>query len=307
MKFKLILFFKLPMQKKNFPIWIKVKAPNTKEFNRVKELTKNTCLETVCQSANCPNIAECWSKKHATFMIMGNICTRSCRFCNITTGKPKILDKDEPRKVALAIKQLGLKHCVITSVTRDDLPDGGAQHFANTINEIREKCDRTTIEVLTPDFIGKNGALEIVIKAKPDIFNYNIETVRRLHKKIKIGSDYDNALFLHKTAKEIDGKIFTKSGLIVGMGETDDEIYETMDDLIKNNVDFLTIGQYLKPQDKNPRYLYIDRFVTLEQFKEYETIGYQKGFLLVKAGPLIRSSYHADEDFNTLKNRSNIQ
>ena len=295
------------MQNKKFPTWIKVKAPTTKEFDKVKELAKNTCLETVCQSANCPNIAECWSKKHATFMIMGNICTRSCRFCNITTGKPKILDKDEPRKVALAIKQLGLKHCVITSVTRDDLPDGGAQHFANTINEIKEKCNGTTIEVLTPDFIGKNGALEIVIKAKPDIFNYNIETVRRLHKKIKIGSDYDNALFLHKKAKEIDSKIFTKSGLIVGMGETDYEIYETMDDLIKNNVDFLTIGQYLKPQDKNPRYIDIDRFVPLEQFKEYETIGYQKGFLLVKAGPLIRSSYHADENFNILKDKLNIQ
>ena len=284
-----------------FPTWIKVKAPITEEFKRVQELAKKACLETVCQSASCPNIAECWGNKHATFMIMGRICTRQCRFCNIPTGHPQPLDKDEPRKIALAIKQLELKHAVITSVTRDDLNDGGAQHFADVIKAIRDKCPNTTIEVLTPDFIGKNNALEIVIKAKPDVFNYNIETVRRLHKKIKIGSDYDNALFLHKMAKEIDNEIFTKSGLIAGMGETDEEIYQTMDDLRKSNVDFFTIGQYLKPQDNNPRYIDIDRFVTPEQFKEYERIGYEKGFLLVKASPLTRSSYHADDDFEKLK------
>lgn len=284
-----------------FPTWIKVKAPITEEFKRVQELAKKACLETVCQSASCPNIAECWGNKHATFMIMGRICTRQCRFCNIPTGHPQPLDKDEPRKIALAIKQLELKHAVITSVTRDDLNDGGAQHFADVIKAIRDKCPNTTIEVLTPDFIGKKNALEIVIKAKPDVFNYNIETVRRLHKKIKIGSDYDNALFLHKMAKEIDNEIFTKSGIIAGMGETDEEIYQTMDDLRKSNVDFFTIGQYLKPQDNNPRYIDIDRFITPEQFKEYERMGYEKGFLLVKASPLTRSSYHADDDFEKLK------
>ena len=284
-----------------FPIWIKVKATITEEFKRVQELAKKACLETVCQSASCPNIAECWGNKHATFMIMGRICTRQCRFCNIPTGHPQPLDKDEPRKIALAIKQLELKHAVITSVTRDDLNDGGAQHFADVIKAIRDKCPNTTIEVLTPDFIGKKNALEIVIKAKPDVFNYNIETVRRLHKKIKIGSDYDNALFLHKMAKEIDNEIFTKSGIIAGMGETDEEIYQTMDDLRKSNVDFFTIGQYLKPQDNNPRYIDIDRFITPEQFKEYERMGYEKGFLLVKASPLTRSSYHADDDFEKLK------
>ena len=278
------------MEEKKFPEWIKV-----------KELAKTACLETVCQSASCPNIAECWKNHHATFMIMGSICTRTCRFCNVPTGKPKELDKDEPRKVALAVKQLGLQHAVITSVTRDDLPDGGAQHFAEVIYQIREKCPNTTIEVLIPDFIGKKGSLEIVIKAKPDVLNYNIETVRRLHKKIKIGSDYDNALYIHKRVKELDSSIFTKSGLIVGMGETDEEVYETMDDLRNSDVDFLTIGQYLKPQDKNPRYIDIDRFVTPEQFKQYEETGYKKGFLLVKASPLTRSSYHADDDFRKLQ------
>lgn len=290
------------MANTQFPDWIKVKAPITEEFLKVKQLAKQSCLETVCQSASCPNIAECWKNRHATFMIMGNICTRSCRFCNVPTGKPKELDKDEPRKVALAVKQLGLKHAVITSVTRDDLKDGGAEHFANVINEIRCNCPKTTIEVLIPDFIGKEGALEIVLKAKPDVLNYNIETVRRLHKSIKIGSSYDNALYIHRRTKEIDNSIFTKSGLIVGMGETDDEVYQTMDDLRSVDVDFLTIGQYLKPQENNKRYINIDRFVKPEQFKEYEKNGYKKGFLLVKASPLTRSSYHADDDFDKLKN-----
>ena len=283
-----------------FPTWIKVKAPITKEFEEVQKLAKNACLETVCQSAACPNIAECWKNHHATFMIMGGICTRRCRFCNVPTGKPKDLDKDEPRKIALAVSQLGLKHAVITSVTRDDLTDGGAEHFANVIKSIRDKCPDTTIEVLTPDFIGKKNALEVVIKAKPDVFNYNIETVRRLHKLIKIGSNYDNALDLHKAAKDIDPEIFTKSGIIVGMGETDEEIFQTMDELRQSNVDFLTAGQYLKPANES-RYIDIDRFVTPEQFAQYEKIGYQKGFLLVKASPLTRSSYHADDDFNEMK------
>lgn len=287
---------------KNFPTWIKVKAPISKEFQKLQQLAKESCLETVCKSASCPNIAECWSKKQATFMIMGDVCTRACRFCNITTGKPKALDKDEPRKVALAVKQLCLKHCVITCVTRDDLKDQGAEHFVKTIKEIRDKNPNTTIEVLTSDFIGKREFFDSVIEAKPDIFNYNIETVRRLHKKIKIGSDYDNALWLHKRAKEIDKTIFTKSGLIAGMGETDEEIFKTMDDLIEAGVDFFTIGQYLKPQDKNKRYIEIDRFITPERFSIYEKIGYQKGFLLVKASPLTRSSYHAGDDFEILKN-----
>lgn len=288
------------MVEKTFPNWIKVKAPTTKEFEKVKEIAKKSCLETVCESASCPNIAECWQKHHATFMIMGKICTRKCRFCNVQTGIPEPLDNDEPRKIALAVKQLNLKHAVITSVTRDDLQDGGAEHFANVINSIHDKCPETTIEVLIPDFIGKKNALEKVIKAKPDVLNYNIETVRRLHKKIKIGSDYDNALWIHKKTKEIDPEIFTKSGLIVGMGETDEEIYETMDDLRNSDVDFLTIGQYLKPANEK-RYIEIDRFVTPEQFIKYEQIGYKKGFLLVKASPLTRSSYHADDDFNKIK------
>ena len=285
----------------NFPDWIKVKAPITKEFREIQQLAKNACLQTVCQSASCPNIAECWNNHHATFMIMGSVCTRCCRFCDVPTGVPKPLDKDEPRKIALAVKQLGLKHAVITSVTRDDLDDGGANHFANVIREIRNNCPNTTIEVLTPDFIGKKNAIDIVIKAKPDVFNYNIETVRRLHKKIKIGSDYDNALWLHKRVKEIDKTIFTKSGLIVGMGETDEEIYQTMDDLRKSKVDFLTIGQYLKPKSNNQRYIDIDRFVKPKQFEIFEKIGLEKGFLLVKASPLTRSSYHADNDFKILK------
>ena len=284
-----------------FPTWIKVKAPITEEFRKVQELAKSACLETVCQSASCPNIAECWKNHHATFMIMGGICTRKCRFCNVPNGKPNELDKDEPRKIGLAVKQLGLKHAVITSVTRDDLHDGGAEHFARVIEEIRKQNPNTTIEVLIPDFIGKKGALEIVVEAKPDVLNYNIETVRRLHKKIKIGSDYDNALWIHKRAKELDKTIFTKSGLIAGMGETDEEIFETMDDLRSVNVDFFTIGQYLKPQDKNPRYIDIDRFITPEQFENYKKVGLEKGFLLVASSPLTRSSYHADDDFQKLK------
>ena len=284
-----------------FPTWIKVKAPITEEFRKVQELAKSACLETVCQSASCPNIAECWNKHHATFMIMGGICTRTCRFCNVPNGKPNALDNDEPRKIGLAVKQLGLKHAVITSVTRDDLPDGGAEHFARVIEEIRKQNPNTTIEVLIPDFIGKKGALEIVVEAKPDVLNYNIETVRRLHKKIKIGSDYDNALWIHKRAKELDKTIFTKSGLIAGMGETDEEIFETIDDLRSVNVDFFTIGQYLKPQDKNPRYIDIDRFITPKQFENYKKVGLEKGFLLVASSPLTRSSYHADDDFQKLK------
>ncbi len=284
----------------SFPSWIRVKAPVTDEFLHVQELAKNACLETVCQSASCPNIAECWKNHHATFMIMGGICTRRCRFCNVPNGVPKVLDRDEPRKIALAVKQLGLKHAVITSVTRDDLSDGGAKHFAEVINQVRKLCPGTTIEVLIPDFIGKKGALEVVIKAKPDVLNYNIETVRRLHKKIKIGSDYDNALWLLKTAKEIEPEIFTKSGLIVGMGETDNEVLGTMDDLRGSDVDFLTIGQYLRPSNDR-RHINIDRFVTPEQFTEYERSGLKKGFLLVKASPLTRSSYHADDDFEKLQ------
>ena len=292
------------MSNRGFPTWIKVKAPITEEFKKVQEMAKSACLETVCQSASCPNIAECWNKHQATFMIMGNYCTRQCRFCNVFHGTKetlKPLDKDEPRKVAMAVQQLQLKHCVITCVTRDDLKDQGAEQFIKVIYEIRKRCPNTTIEILTSDFIGKREYFDDVIKAKPDVFNYNIETVRRLHKKIKIGSDYDNALWLHQRAKEIDDTIFTKSGLIVGMGETDDEIFETMDDLRSVDVDFFTAGQYLKPQDKNPRYIDIDRFVSPEQFSNIEKVGYEKGFLLVKATPLTRSSYFAGEDFKKLK------
>lgn len=294
------------MTDKIFPAWIKVRAPVSNEFLEIQKIAKNLCLETVCQSASCPNIAECWKNHHATFMIMGNICTRKCRFCNIPCGKPSQLDKDEPRKVALAVKQLGLKHAVITCVTRDDLPDQGAQHFAKTINEIHKICPETTIEVLTSDFINQPEALNIVISAKPDVFNYNIETVRRLHKQIKIGSDYDHGLRLLKKVKEIDNQIFTKSGIIVGMGETDQEIFETMNDLRRSDVDFLTIGQYLKPKDMDKRYIDVDRFVDPEQFDKYKTVGLEKGFLLVASSPFTRSSYHADNNFRELKTKRRI-
>jgi lipoic acid synthetase len=289
--------------RKELPNWIRVRAPLSDEYKKVKELASTLKLHTVCQEAACPNIAECWKKKHATFMIMGDTCTRRCRFCNVKTGKPNALDKDEPKNVADAVKQLGLKHVVITSVDRDDLPDGGAEHFAEVIYRIREQNPNTTIEVLTPDFLRKGNSFELVVKAKPDVFNHNIETVEGLFKKIKIAANFEWSLELLKRVKEMDGEIFTKSGIIAGMGESNDEILQTMDKLRIHNVDFLTIGQYLKPNSSDIRYIDVDRFVHPDDFEMFKTKAYEKGFLMVSSSPLTRSSYHADEDFELLKTK----
>lgn len=291
------------VKRSKLPDWIRVRAPISSEFQEVRRLSEGLKLHTVCQSAACPNIAECWQKRHATFMIMGDICTRSCRFCNIKTGRPLPLDRDEPMNVATAVKQLELRHVVITSVDRDDLTDGGADHFVNTINAIRSLNPVTTIEILTPDFLNKEGAIEKIVAAKPDVFNHNIETVRRLFTGIKLRANFDHSLWLLKRVKELDKTIFTKSGIIAGMGETNDEIYEAMDELRHHDVEFLTIGQYLRPNHESPRYINVDRFVTPEEFQDFETVAYQKGFLMVSSSPLTRSSYHADELFRQLKQK----
>ena len=291
-----------PIKKK--PTWIRSKLINTHEFFSTKTIVNKFNLKTVCEEANCPNITECWSKKHATFLIMGNICTRACSFCDVITGKPKSLDPLEPNKISSAIKKLNLKHAVITSVDRDDLVDGGANHFYDVIIEIRKKNPNTTIEVLTPDFLRKGESFIKVIKAKPDVFNHNIETVPGLYRKIRPGSRYFASLELLKNAKRIDKNIFTKSGLMVGLGENKDEILQVMDDLKSADVDFLTIGQYLQPSVKHHP---LDRYYKPEEFDELKTIAKSKGFLLVSSSPLTRSSYHADEDFAKLqKNRINL-
>ncbi len=290
-----------PIKKK--PNWIKSKLINSQEFFLTKSIVNQHKLKTVCQEANCPNIAECWSKRHATFLIMGEICTRACAFCDVTTGKPKILNKLEPLKIASAVKKLNLKHAVITSVDRDDLIDGGANHFYEVIIETKKQNPKTTIEVLTPDFLRKGDSYKKVIEAKPDVFNHNIETVPGLYRKIRPGSRYFASLELLKNTKEIDKNIFTKSGLMVGLGENKDEIIQVMDDLRSAEVDFLTIGQYLQPSVKHHP---LDRYYTLEEFNELKNIAISKGFLLVSSTPLTRSSYHADEDFSVLKkNRTN--
>jgi lipoyl synthase len=255
-------------------------------------------LHTVCEEAACPNIGECWAQKHATMMILGDTCTRACTFCNIKTGLPNLLDPHEPRRVADAVAKLALKHVVITSVDRDDLPDGGAGHFAAVIRDIRASSPGTTIEVLTPDFLRKDGAAEIVVAAKPDVYNHNLETVPRLYSEVRPGARYFNSLRLLDSVKRIDPSLFTKSGLMVGLGETKDEIYQVMDDLRAAGVDFLTIGQYLQP---TPKHHVIERFVTPDEFKAYETMAYGKGFLMVSASPLTRSSYHAGDDFVRLR------
>lgn len=280
------------------PDWIRVKAPVSKEYQRLNSLVQKLRLNTVCQSAACPNIGECWTKKHATFMIMGDICTRQCKFCNIKHGKPDALDQDEPERVASAVAVLGLRHVVITSVDRDDLADGGAEHFFHTITQIRLKNPNTTIEVLTPDFLGKKTAIKFILDAKPDVFNHNIETVKRLYSTIK-GSSYKGAMTLLKNIKSEDPEIFTKSGIILGMGETDEEVVSAMKDLRDHDVDFLTISQYLRPSEKN---IPVDRFIPPEQFVEFEKIAYDIGFKMVFSGPLVRSSYHADDKFEELKN-----
>jgi len=280
------------------PPWIRVKAPGAHEFDATREVLRRNRLVTVCEEAACPNIGECWGKRHATFMIMGDTCTRACAFCNVRTGKPGALDAGEPARVAAAVAALGLAHVVVTSVDRDDLADGGAGHFAATISAIRAACPATSIEVLTPDFLRKKGALEIVIDAKPDVFNHNIETVPSLYRRIRPGADYRASLDLLKRAKALDPRIFTKSGMMVGLGEGADEVSQVMDNLRAAGVDFLTIGQYLQPTRKHAG---VDRFVTPEEFAAYKLNAEQKGFLLVASSPLTRSSHHAGEDFARLK------
>lgn len=261
-------------------------------------------LNTVCEEAACPNIGECWSAKHATVMILGEICTRACAFCNVTTGKPNALDPMEPENTGISARELGLKHMVITSVDRDDLADGGAQQFALSIEKVHELSPDTTVEVLTPDFRNKDGALEVVINARPDVFNHNIETVPGLYPQIRPGARYYNSLRLLDRAKQIDASVFTKSGLMVGLGETREQVLQVMDDMREANIDFLTIGQYLQP---TPKHAAIDRFVTPEEFDEYKKIGLSKGFLHVASTPMTRSSYHADKDFAALKAARNAQ
>ena len=285
-----------PIKKK--PAWIKSKLLNSKEFFLTKSIVNQQKLVTVCEEANCPNITECWSKRHATFMIMGDTCTRACAFCDVKTGRPEKLDPYEPKKIALAVKRLNLRHVVITSVDRDDLKDGGSNHFYETIKATRETNPETTIEVLTPDFLRKGEAYKRVLDAVPDVFNHNIETVPSLYLKVRPGSRYFSSLELLKNAKQINHKVFTKSGIMVGMGETRDEILQVMDDLRSANVDFLTIGQYLQPSVKH---FPLQRYYDPKEFKDLEVIAKAKGFLLVSSSPLTRSSYHADEDFAKLK------
>ena len=290
-----------PIKKK--PDWIRSKLTNSKEFFLTKTIINSNNLVTVCQEANCPNISECWSKRHATFMIMGDTCTRACAFCDVKTGKPSILDPLEPFKVSSVVNKLNLKHVVITSVDRDDLDDGGSNHFFEVITTTKKNNPNTSIEVLTPDFLRKGDAYKKVLEASPDVFNHNIETVPSLYLKVRPGARYFASLELLKNAKLINKKVFTKSGLMVGLGETKDEILQVMDDLISADVDFLTIGQYLQPSVKHHP---LDRYYKPEEFKELETIAKSKGFLLVSSSPLTRSSYHADEDFAKLqKNRVN--
>ena len=280
------------------PDWIRVKAPVSPGYSATRDIVRANKLVTVCEEAGCPNIGECWEKKHATFMILGDTCTRACAFCNVKTGLPGALDTDEPRHVAEATAKLGLAHVVVTSVDRDDLADGGAQHFADTIRAIRELCPDTSIEVLTPDFLRKDGALETVVAARPDVFNHNLETVPSLYLTVRPGARYFHSLRLLQRVKEIDPRMFTKSGIMVGLGEERNEVLQLMDDLRSANVDFLTIGQYLQPTRKHHE---IARFITPEEFKSYETVAYAKGFLMVSASPLTRSSHHAGDDFARLK------
>lgn len=280
------------------PAWIRVKAPTSKGYAATRKIVKDKGLVTVCEEAGCPNIGECWEKSHATFMILGEICTRACAFCNVRTGMPDAIDVAEPKKVAEAVKEMGLQHVVITSVDRDDLSDGGAQHFVDVIEAIRANSPKTTIEILTPDFLRKEGAVDTVIDARPDVFNHNLETVPRLYLSIRPGARYFHSLRLLERVKERDPSQFTKSGLMVGLGETKEEVMQVMDDMRSAGIDFLTIGQYLQPTRKHAA---VNRFVTPEEFKAYETIAKAKGFLLVSASPLTRSSYHADSDFAKLQ------
>ncbi|WP_432283377.1 lipoyl synthase [Aminobacter sp. BA135] len=280
------------------PDWIRVKAPVSRGYQETREIVKSHKLVTVCEEAGCPNIGECWEKKHATFMIMGEICTRACAFCNVATGIPTALDPNEPESVAKAVAQMGLTHVVITSVDRDDLADGGAQHFADVIHAIRRLTPTTTIEILTPDFLRKEGALEIVVAARPDVFNHNLETVPSNYLTVRPGARYFHSIRLLQRVKELDPSIFTKSGIMVGLGEERNEVLQLMDDLRSANVDFMTIGQYLQPSKKHHP---VKTFVTPDEFQSYATVGKSKGFLLVASSPLTRSSHHAGDDFAKLR------
>ena len=280
------------------PFWLKVKAPQGKIFDQTKGLLNNLNITTVCEEASCPNIGNCWSKKHATMMIMGDICTRACSFCNVSTGKPNKLDLSEPIRVAKSVARLNLNHVVITSVDRDDLYDGGADHFVATITDIRKYSPNTSIEILTPDFLKKDGALEKVINAKPDVFNHNLETVPRLYPTVRPGARYFYSLNLLAKVKEVDPNIFTKSGIMVGLGESQSEIYQVMDDMRSADIDFLTIGQYLQPTIKHHK---VEKFVHPDEFEKFKKVALSKGFLLVSSSPFTRSSFHASEDFEKLK------
>src|SRR5664279_3708590 len=280
------------------PAWIRVKAPGSAQWAATRAIVKEHGLVTVCEEASCPNIGECWEKKHATFMIMGDTCTRACAFCNVKTGLPGALDPNEPAHVGEATAKLGLAHIVVTSVDRDDLADGGAQHFAETIRAIRSRCPTTTIEILTPDFLRKDGALEVVVAAKPDVFNHNLETVPSHYLTVRPGARYFHSIRLLQRVKEIDPAIFTKSGIMVGLGEERHEVLQVMDDLRSADVDFLTIGQYLQPTRKHHAVM---RYVPPDEFSGYEKVAYTKGFLMVSASPLTRSSHHAGEDFAKLR------
>jgi lipoyl synthase len=280
------------------PEWIRVKAPISKEYQATRDLMREKKLNTVCEEAACPNIGECWSKKHATVMILGSTCTRACAFCNIKTGIPDLLDPHEPENLAQAVAQMGLHHVVITSVDRDDLDDGGASHFARCIAAIRTTSPTTTIEILTPDFLRKDGALEVVVAARPDVYNHNVETVPRLYKSIRPGARYFHSLNLLKRVKELDPAMFTKSGLMVGLGEEKEEVLQVMDDMRSAEVDFITIGQYLQP---TPKHAKVERFVTPDEFSIMGRMAKAKGFLMVASSPLTRSSYHAGEDFAQMR------
>ena len=280
------------------PEWIRARIPSSDNFKETKKILNSLNIVTVCEEASCPNIGECWSKKHATFMLMGDTCTRSCAFCNVKTGIPEELDPFEPYRVSKAVKEMELNHVVITSVDRDDLPDGGADHFAKTILAIRRRSSNTTIEILTPDFLRKEGALGIVLEAKPDVFNHNLETVPRLYLDIRPGARYFNSLRLLNDAKKSLPKLFTKSGIMLGLGEERNEIMQVMDDLRSADVDFLTLGQYLQPTRKHAP---IKKFITPDEFNKYKKIAESKGFLMVSSSPLTRSSHHAEEDFKRLR------
>ncbi|MGN7678804.1 MAG: lipoyl synthase [Anaplasma sp.] len=282
----------------NKPDWLRVKVPGGGVYEEVADLVRKYGLNTVCEEAACPNISECWNKRHATVMIMGSVCTRACSFCNVTTGVPGKLDPEEPERVGAAISRLGLKHVVITSVDRDDLPDGGASHFAKCIREIRKRDSTVTVEILTPDFLGKPCAVDIIADARPDVYNHNLETVPRLYAKVRPRAKYFNSLNLLKEIREKTPGVFTKSGIMVGLGEYREEIYQVMDDLRCAGVDFIVLGQYLQP---TKRHIAVERYVTPEEFEQYKLMAYAKGFSMVASSPLARSSYHAESDFQRLR------